>query len=192
MRPFPELEAPLSDGIISLRHFTLDDVADVTRACHDPEIVRWTASIPIPYTESDAQGWIERHSELWNSGITAQFAIVDATNGAFMGNIYVIVAPYMLGRAALGYWVAEWARARGVATRSLLMASKWAIDFLDPRELYLETLEGNVASERVAEKSGYVFTDYRSEDFTRPASRGTPETVRVKQWVLRPSGIDAS
>jgi RimJ/RimL family protein N-acetyltransferase len=146
--------------------------------------VRWTASIPTPYTEPDAQGWIARHSELWNSGVTAQFAIVDATDGAFIGNIYVIVAPFMLGRAAVGYWVAEWARARGVATRALLIASKWAIDSLDPRELYLETLEGNVASERVAQKAGYVFDDYRAEDFIRPASRGTPETVRVKQWVL--------
>jgi RimJ/RimL family protein N-acetyltransferase len=72
----------------------------------------------------------------------------------------------------------------------LLIASRWAIDVLDPRELYLETLEGNVASERVAEKAGYVFAEYRSENFTRPASRGTPETVRVKEWVLRLSGSD--
>jgi RimJ/RimL family protein N-acetyltransferase len=117
-------------------------------------------------------------------------AIVDATDGAFMGSIGVIVPPDALGRAALGYWVAAWSRARGVATRSLLIASRWAIDVLDPRELYLETLEGNVASERVAEKAGYVFAEYRSENFTRPASRGTPETVRVKEWVLRLSGSD--
>jgi len=188
VRQFPDLEAPLSDGVVSLRRFTLDDVAEVTRACQDPEIVRWTASIPIPYTQSDAQGWIERHSELWNTGITAPFAIVDASDGAFMGNVNVIVPRDAHERAALGYWVAEWGRARGVATRSLLLASKWANDVLDPPELYLETLEGNIASERVAKKAGYVFTEYRSEDYTRPASRGTPETVRVKEWVLRPSG----
>ena len=187
VRPFPDIETQLSDGIIALRHFTADDVVDVARALQDPEIVRWTASLPTPYTESDARGWIERHSELWNSGTTAQFAIVDATDGAFMGNIYVIVAPYMLGRAALGYWVADGSRARGVATSALRIASKWAIDVLDPPELFLETLEGNVASERVAEKAGYVFTQYGSEDYTRPASRGTPETLRVKEWVLRPS-----
>jgi RimJ/RimL family protein N-acetyltransferase len=188
MRPFPDLNAPLSDGIVSLRRFTLDDVAEVTRACQDPEIVRWTASIPTPYAESDARGWIERHSQNWKTGFTASFAIVDATDGAFMGNVNVIVPPDEIERAALGYWVAEWVRARGVATRSLAIASKWAIDVLDPGELYLETLEGNVASERVAEKAGYVFVGYRSEDFTRPASRGMPETVRVKEWILRPSG----
>jgi RimJ/RimL family protein N-acetyltransferase len=187
MQQFPDLEAPLSDGIVSLRHFTLNDVAEVTRALQNPEIVRWTASLPTPYTEADAQGWIERHSELWNSGSTAQFAIVDASDGALMGNIYVIVAPFMLGRAALGYWVAEWGRARGFATSALVLASKWAFGVLNPPGLFLETLDGNVASERVAEKAGYVFTEYKSEDYTRPASRGTPETLRVKQWVLRPS-----
>jgi len=187
MSEFPDLEAPLSDDVVSLRRFTLADVADVTRALQDPVIVRWTASIPVPYTESDAKGWIERHPDLWSSGTTASFAIVDATDGAFVGNIFVIQHPDELERAALGYWVAAWGRARGVATRSLRMASKWAIDVLDPRELCLETLEGNVASERVAEKAGYVLARYRSEDFTRPASRGAPETLRVKEWVLNPS-----
>ena len=186
MGSLPTLGVPLSDGVVSLRHFTLEDVADVTRALQDPEIVRWTAfSLPTPYAESDAKRWIERHSELWRSGTTAQFAIVSSIDGKFLGNIYVIIAPYMLGRAALGYWVAKESRARGVATRALLIASQWAIDVIDPSALFLETLEGNVASERVVENAGYVFTNYRSDGYVRPASRGTPETLRVKEWVLQ-------
>jgi RimJ/RimL family protein N-acetyltransferase len=187
VRQFPDLRAPLSDGVVSLRRFVLDDVADVTRACQDLEIVRWTASIPIPYAESDAQGWIERHPENWRTGIAASFAIVDATDGAFMGNINVIVPPDAAGRAALGYWVAEWGRMRGFATHSLILASEWVFDALEPRELYLETLEGNVASERVAAKAGYAFSEFRSEDYIRSASRGTPGRVRVKHWILRPN-----
>ena len=79
INPFPDFESPLSDGVVSLRRFTLDDVPEVTRACQDPEIVRWTASIPTPYAESDAQSWIERHEEHWGSGFTASLAIVDAS-----------------------------------------------------------------------------------------------------------------
>jgi hypothetical protein len=70
-----------------------------------------------------------------------------------------------------------------------LATSKWAIDVLDPSELFLETLDGNAASERVAANAGYVFTQYSSEDYVRPASRGTAETLRVKKWVLRLSGL---
>jgi RimJ/RimL family protein N-acetyltransferase len=191
VRSFPQLETELSDGIVSLRHFTLDDVVDVALALQDPEIVRWTASLPTPYTESDARGWIARHSELWDSGATAQFAIVDATDGTFLGNIYVIVAPHMLGRAALGYWVTKTSRLRGVATRALIIASEWAFNVLNTPELFLETLDGNIASERVAERAGYVFSGFRTEDYSRPASRGTPETLHVKEWVLQSSGNKA-
>ena len=187
VKSFPDLEAPLSDDVVSLRRFTLADIADVTRALQDPEIVRWTASIPTPYTETDASGWIERHPHLWSSGNAASLAIDAAATGVLLGNIAVIVPPDADGRVAMMYWVAVWGRGRGVATRALLLATQWAIDAIDPRELYLETLEGNFASERVAEKAGYVFAGYRSEDFIRTAARGTPETLQVKEWVLNPS-----
>jgi RimJ/RimL family protein N-acetyltransferase len=171
-----------------LRRFTLDDVDAVTRACQDPEIVRWTASIPVPYTESDARNWIGRHDENWDSGFTASLAIVDASDGTFMGNINVIVPTDGNGWTGVGYWVASWGRGRGMATRALVVASKWAFDVLEPPEIFLETLEGNRASERVAEKAGYVFDEYRSNDYTRPESRGQPEVLRVKGWVLSPNG----
>ncbi len=146
--------------------------------------MRWTASIPRPYTDSGAPGWIERHPQLWNSGSAASFAIADAATGDLLGNIAMIVPTDADGRVAMMYWVALWGRGKGVATRSLLLVSRWAFDDIHPRELYLETLDGNIASERVAEKAGFVFAGYRSECFTRPASRGTPETLRVKEWVL--------
>jgi RimJ/RimL family protein N-acetyltransferase len=191
MEPFPELQTPLSDGIISLRRFTFDDVDVVTMALQDPEIVRWTASIPIPYSEVDARRWIDRHAEHWDSGTTAHFAIVDASDGALLGNINVIVLSSDTHLLAMMYWVAPWARRKGVATRALVLASGWAFDVSDPRELHLDTLEGNVASERVAEKAGYVSSGSISETYTRPPSRGTPETLRVKEWILTPpSGRD--
>lgn len=124
---------------------------------------------------------------MWSTGATAPFAITHASDDTLLGGISVIVRADVPGRVAMGYWVAEWGRERGIATRALQIATKWAIEFLNPHELYLQILEGNVASERVAEKAGYVFEGYRSEHYARPASRGTPETLRVKEWVLRPA-----
>jgi hypothetical protein len=43
---------PLSDGMVTLRPWTPGDVPEVTLACRDPEIVRWTTQIPKDYTES--------------------------------------------------------------------------------------------------------------------------------------------
>jgi hypothetical protein len=63
--PLPQPPLPLSDGVVALRRFTLDDVLDVTRACQDPEIPRWTAGIPHPYEEHHALEWISRHDAMW-------------------------------------------------------------------------------------------------------------------------------
>jgi hypothetical protein len=65
MRPLilPEA-APLADGVVTLRAFTSGDVPAVTAACQDPEISRWTATIPWPYDEDHARTWIATHAHL--------------------------------------------------------------------------------------------------------------------------------
>jgi hypothetical protein len=39
-------EPDLTDGVVTLRQLDPADVADITAACRDPEIVRWTTEIP--------------------------------------------------------------------------------------------------------------------------------------------------
>jgi hypothetical protein len=55
-------ELPLTDGAVELRPFEMSDVEDVTEACQDREISRWTDAIPWPYSEDHARDWI---SALW-------------------------------------------------------------------------------------------------------------------------------
>src|SRR5947199_2485681 len=67
------------EGLI-LRPFTLDDVATVTAACQDEEMVKWTASIPSPYEESHARTWIQSHDDMRREQATFPFAAVDETD----------------------------------------------------------------------------------------------------------------
>jgi RimJ/RimL family protein N-acetyltransferase len=179
--PFPDLKTPLTDGVVSLRALSLDDVADVTRALQDEEIVRWTASIPSPYTESHARTWIEAQLDRWGTGAQAAFAIVDASDGSLLGSIAVIRPSDRPDCIAMMYWVARWSRRTGVATRALKLASGWAL-LLSPRELYLETVVGNIASEGVATKAGYSCTGTRQ----RVGRLGGQEdvTYALKTWVM--------
>src|SRR2546425_5575528 len=112
------MEAP---GIV-LRPFRLDDVPDVTAACQDPEIVRWTASIPSPYEESHARAWIETHDDLRRDGLVFPFAVVEPSD-RLVGCISLIRRGLPPDRAAVGYWVAAWARNQRVATRALVVLS---------------------------------------------------------------------
>src|SRR5438105_116968 len=160
------LEGP---GIV-LRPFRLDDVPAVTAACQDQEIVRWTASIPSPYEESHAREWIETHDALRRDRLVFPFAAVDRSD-RLLGCISLIRRGAPPGCAAVGYWMAAWARNRGVASSALVMLSDWALRSFRLERLELVTLLGNVASERVAEKAGYVMAE-EMHDYVHPAKPG--------------------
>jgi RimJ/RimL family protein N-acetyltransferase len=172
-------------SLVSLRQFDLDDVPTVTAACQDPEISRWTASIPFPYEEEHARRWIAQHDGFWSSGETAPFAIVSSTTGEFVGSISLTSFDWVDRTVTAGYWVAEAARGGGVATRALEMMCEWAFQTLNLSSIILYTLIGNRPSERVAEKAGFLATEVL-EDYRHPA---TPDVgVQATRWAINKPG----
>ena len=137
-------DIPLTDGAVKLRPFDMGDVGDVTAACRDREISRWTDAIPWPYDEDHARGWISAHPGLWERGEAAPFAIVGAEGGNSLGAVSLIFPEDAL--PAAGYWVARWGRNRGVATAALIVVSNWGFDILGIPSITLATMLGNVAS----------------------------------------------
>ncbi len=180
----PEPAWPLSDGIVALRRFTLEDIPDVTRACQDPEIPRWTAGIPQPYEEHHAQEWIARHDTMWAEGTRAPFAFCWATDGELLGAMTVGDIDLDRRSGAAGYWAAPWARNRGATTRALRLACRWAFDALDLEIVDLMTIPGNQASERVAEKAGFTLVELLAD--YKPSGALDPDALyEVNHWVLR-------
>jgi RimJ/RimL family protein N-acetyltransferase len=177
--------APLVGPFVSLRQFNLDDIAAVTAACQDREIYRWTASIPFPYEEEHARAWIAQHDRFWSRSERAPFAIVSSTSGEFLGSISCTSFDWTDRTATAGYWVAAHARRKGVATCALEMMCEWAFQTLDLSAVALYTLIGNRASERVAEKAGFLTTDVL-EDYRHPS---TPEVgVQATRWAIHRQG----
>jgi RimJ/RimL family protein N-acetyltransferase/nitrite reductase/ring-hydroxylating ferredoxin subunit len=154
--PINPPEPWLSDGVVALRAFRAEDAAAITAACQDREIQRWVPLLPIPYTDADARGFILMSLQAWHDGTGCEFAIVDAHDGRFLG-----AAGLHLGanarRRAIGYWVAPEARRRGIASRAVRLLSRWAFERLGTQRLGLWALPGNVASQAVAEKTGFRF-----------------------------------
>lgn len=58
--------------------------------------------------------------------------------------------------AEVAYWLKRGARGRGVASRVLRRLAAWAFQELGIARLWLEADPGNTASQRVAEKAGFV------------------------------------
>jgi RimJ/RimL family protein N-acetyltransferase len=177
-------EHPLTAGAVQLRPFEMSDVEDVTAACQDREISRWTDAIPWPYNEDHARDWISAHPGLWERGEVTSFAIVGAEDGNLLGAISLMFPEDQ--PPAAGYWVARWGRNRGVATAALVMITNWGFDTLGLQSITLATMLGNVASERVAQKAGFAFIGETS-DYRPP--RNPESDYSVKMWERsNPSG----
>ena len=78
-------------------------------------------------------------------------AIADHETGGLVGAIEL-----RLGEEGSIGWVAPRVRGRGVATRALILLARWAVTEGGVERLVLTTHPENIASQRVAEKAGFV------------------------------------
>ena len=142
-----------SDGVVTLRPWRSSDAADVARACSDPEAARWLP-LPVPYTLEVGQGYVDGivPSE-WAAGTAANVAVVDAADGSLLGAVGLRLRD---GIGEVGYWTAPEARGRGAAGRAARLHADWGFEVLGlPRIELLADVE-NTASQRAAEKAGWV------------------------------------
>jgi RimJ/RimL family protein N-acetyltransferase len=149
-------DPPLTDGAILLRPPEEGDVDAMTAACQEEEIQRWTPA-PRKYTKADAHKFVRNSAERWATGAGAPFAVVNASDSRFLGLICVRVIHMHIERSIgqFVFWVAREARGRGVATRALVLVSRWAFDGMGLARLQLVTEPENVPSQRVAERAGF-------------------------------------
>jgi RimJ/RimL family protein N-acetyltransferase len=173
-------DPPLGDGRVVLRPFTDDDVPELVEALADPEVSRWT-TIPFPYTDETARGWIEAAADLWREGEGTPFAVADAGSARLLGGIGMSVRN---GTGTFGYWIREDARGHGFAPAALRLLCRWAVDDLRLERLQLMTLPGNASSERVAEKAGFQREGLLRRYFVQ---RGTRVDVWI--WSLLPEEL---
>jgi RimJ/RimL family protein N-acetyltransferase len=158
------------DGV-RLRPWQLSDVDELARACDDPVTARFLPHIPSPYTTESARWWItEGALAAWAAGGCA-FAVTDPAGGV-LGGAGISNLPAHRHHAEIGYWVAPWARGRGVATAALRVLSEWGFgNGIERMELL--AAKDNVPSQRAALAAGFA-----REGVRRRASLGR-DGVRV-------------
>lgn len=167
--------AARSAPALTLRPWADDDVTALVAAYQDPAMRRWSTAAPRDHAAGRA--WITEHQDGWSDGHQFAFAVLedaaDAADAATTDDIRT-ARPRLVGHVVLrevtpgdpaaevGYWTAAHARGRGVAHRALATVTAWAFDTFGPdglRRLELLHQVDNVASCRVAERTGYVLQD---------------------------------
>ena len=151
------LDVPtLADDLIALRPPAERDVDAITVACQDADIPRFTR-IRHPYTRADAVEFVKRANHQWRTGGDAvSFAVTDLATDALLGAVGLVRLDDKRHVVEIGYWVAPDARRRGVATRAVVLLSRWAISEAGFERIELMTRLENVGSQGVAAAAGFT------------------------------------
>jgi RimJ/RimL family protein N-acetyltransferase len=150
-----EFPTGLASARVALRAFRSSDIPWIALACDRPEMARFVPVLPSPYTEEDAAAFVAYADEAWVEGVSAPFAI-DSTGGEPLGAIEVSPSSHDPALAGVGYWLRPEARGNGAATEALRLVSRWAFEALAMERLSLITDPENAASQRVAERAGFL------------------------------------
>jgi RimJ/RimL family protein N-acetyltransferase len=155
---FPRDVPRLTDGVVSLRAHTPDDVESLHEQANDAVMLRWT-TVPDPSTRETAREFATRVvPDGWRSDREWAFA-VDAcdTDGTvrFVGTVSL----RNLGerRAEIAYGAHPWGRGRGYVVRALHLLLEWGFAERDLRTVIWWANRGNWASRKVAWRLGFSF-----------------------------------
>ncbi|NEA61819.1 GNAT family N-acetyltransferase [Streptomyces sp. SID12488] len=149
---FPE--TTLHTERLTLRPFNSTDIPDTQASCADPLTQRWLP-LPQPYTLDHATSWCTSVAHaLRESGDGIHFAIVDSDTERLMGTIGLKKTNWQALVSEVGYWVAPWARGRGIAAEATRSLAQWLLGDQKFQRLELRAATENIASQKVALKAG--------------------------------------
>ncbi len=145
------------DGIV-LRPWRRGDIHALYQAVRESigTVGRWLPWCHERYARSDSEAWIERCLSVWAAGEEFPFAIFDTDGSRVLGGVGLNKFDRYRRMANLGYWVRASAERQGIATQAVRRISTFGFD-LGFAQFEIVAASDNIASRRVAEKSGARF-----------------------------------
>ncbi len=180
-RPLPDLDE-IGDGVVSIRPLREGDEDGIIEERSDPEVQRWSTGNRT-WTRADVEHLVQSTASVWLGGGEARFAVVDAASGKYVGSIGLRVTVPAFGVAELGYAMRPGWRRRGYMARALGLVRAWAFDRAGLARLELGTAAGNRASQRTAERAGFMRDGVASLRLPTPDGRRVDE---VRYGLTRP------
>jgi RimJ/RimL family protein N-acetyltransferase len=142
------------DAELRLRLPRASDGPSIIASVQDPEIPRWT-TVPSPYGEFEFNEWLMHNDKRALIGdLRRNYLIVD-TNDDVLGMVGLVRVKPEDADGEVGYWLRRSARGSGVINRALTTLLREILRAGYER-IEAEVLVGNVASERVLERTGFT------------------------------------
>jgi ribosomal-protein-alanine N-acetyltransferase len=136
-----------------IRSYEYSDKEALVKYANNPKVSRLLRDqFPYPYTKSDAKLWLRNAC---NQNPETNFVIANEEEmmGAIGINLQYDVYKYS---AEIGYWLGEPFWGKGIATSAVKALTEFAFTNFLLSRIYAHVFEGNIASEKVLLKAGYV------------------------------------
>ena len=117
---------------------------------------RWLPWCNENYARTDSEAWIARCLAMWKVEEEFAFAILADDGARVLGGTGLNKFDCARRTANLGYWVRSGAQGRGIATQAVRLISAFGFEYGFAQFEIVAALD-NIASRRVAEKSGARF-----------------------------------
>ncbi len=146
----------LTDGELLLRPLHRMDRDSMYEAVRESlaEVSPWLPWCHAGYALGETEGFIESCITAWTQQTYFPLAIFDAVSGQYFGGTGVNHIDRMNRSGAIGYWVRTSATRRGIATKAVRLAARFAFDTLKLVRVEIVVRPQNTPSRRVAERSG--------------------------------------
>ena len=154
--PFP----PLETERLRLRCVAPDD-AHATSALMTPEVSRWVAYWPFPFTYQMAVERIESSLKLAHTGDMLPFAVVEKASDQMIGWVMFNRDTEDRQRGSFGYWLGEKYHGKGYMTELGRVALAAAFKLLDVDVIEAGAQPDNTASFAIMRRCGMRFIGER-------------------------------
>ena len=148
----------LVDGEIVVRPYRSEDIPALYEAAREsiPELSAWMPWCHPNYSIDETRSFILSRAEAWARDAEYGFGVFDKKTGRFLGGVGLNFVNRNHQMANLGYWVRSSETGRGVASNAAKLVAQFGLDRLGFQRIEIIAATANVASQRVAEKTGAV------------------------------------
>ena len=147
-----DTQAMITELEVTICPLQLSDAAAVQHYASDPKVAR-TTTIPEPYPADGGETFVKQAVEARANGETFYFAIL--ADGELIGAIDLRSINRQNRSAECGYAIATPHWGKGITTRAVVLALRYAFCELGMDIVRASCLRRNPASARVLEKNGF-------------------------------------
>jgi len=150
------MQIELSDSFIKIRRYDPTDIPLLYEAARESivEGSQWLPWLHPGYSMAESLEWVLDCRKQWDQNREYNFVIVNAAADRFLGGVGINQINYTHRIANLGYWVRSSCNSRGIATAAAKLAAQFGFKELQLCRLEILVVVDNLASQRVAEKTG--------------------------------------